>query len=618
MLIFVSLLRVWPILNWRERVVSSDAVARKMYLQFILGVLATGLVWSGYVITSFDQMSRLEVISCLVVVAAMSSGAVTVLAPSRKLTFIYMSLLILPIAFFTLLNEDHDLNTLGILALIYWVLMISISQRSHEFVKAAIKLRLENNELLSQSETERKRTEDLNSELVTANKKLDYQKTHLEDLVKLRTEEIVNLSNKVQLTALLNRNGLQAVLTDELQFAQQHQQKVAVLFIDLDGFKQVNDRLGHAIGDGVLVAVAKRITAAMQGALICRWGGDEFIVVITHATEEAAERQAGNIIQRISEAISIADNTVNLGATIGIAMFPDHATDRAELIRRADIAMYLQKRLGRQGVLVFEDNMYKALAKEQTLIEAMHLDIGSEHFKLVYQPIISATNGDLWAVEALLRYEFGTQQVSPMVFIPLAEKTGLILPLGAWVLKKACVDAQNNLPASVKVSINVSVLQLMDDGFLAELDTALYESTIAPSRVHLEITESLFADDKDRIQFVLDELAKRGVAISIDDFGTGYSSLSQLNAIAFNHIKIDKAFVQDLANGNEAIIKAIIMMAKEFGAKTIAEGVETEHELSLLKQLGVNYLQGYYFNKPMPIADLTRQYHVELSELHTT
>jgi EAL domain-containing protein (putative c-di-GMP-specific phosphodiesterase class I) len=281
-------------------------------------------------------------------------------------------------------------------------------------------------------------------------------------------------------------------------------------------------------------------------------------------------------------------------------MSPQHSTTATELIQLADLAMCEQKRIDPRKARLFSAELQQKVVESQAILDGLQHSILRRQLFLCYQPIQSAKDNTSWAFEALLRWDFNGQLIGPDVFIPLAEKSGLIKEIGAWVLNRACMDAsQWQHSQNTAVSVNVSVIQLMDNGFIRTLDNALRSSGLAPNRLHLEITESIFVDNQSKIRQQLAAIQQRKVHLSMDDFGTGYSSLSQLQTLSVNYVKIDKSFVDNIEHNGEAIIRATLFIARELNCQTIAEGVESKEQMIALTSMGVDFLQGYYLAKPM-------------------
>ena len=329
---------------------------------------------------------------------------------------------------------------------------------------------------------------------------------------------------------------------------------------------------------------------------LARWGGDEFVAVTPYATVHTAVAVAHAMRSGVTEPIIALENQITLDATIGIAMFPEHGNDTMTLIQQADLTMYDQKRKQRGTIGVFSEDLHEKIKSEQRLCEQLRHAIEKNAFSVHYQPIICADTQKLTSVEALLRWNCDGKVISPARFIPLAERTGLMPEIGSWVLNRACIDATEwPFKDNIALSVNVSISQLLDETFINTLDKVLASTSITPARLYLEITESVFANNIDAVANQIHNVKARGVKISIDDFGTGYSSLSRLQSMPCDFIKIDRSFVQNTSEGSDTIMRATMLIAQEFGCKTIAEGIETNTQMLHIKSLGVNYFQGFYY-----------------------
>ncbi|QJR82891.1 EAL domain-containing protein [Alteromonas pelagimontana] len=608
-MMIVLVIRLIDAAIWYIRSQKTDYDPQTYLIRFSTGVVVTALVWSSYSIVLYSTMATLELASTMIILSAMAGGAATILAPSRTLVWLYCSILLIPMSVLAIFDQREEFLILGSLGLMFWVAMLITSLRSNRFFSDAIELKARNVELMKQMAAEKGVIQRINDELHRTNEKLDATNATLEEEVIKRTEELHRLSSRDPLTSLMNRSGFLRHLDRLLETAKKTNSRLAVLFIDLDGFKQVNDSLGHRVGDEVLVEVAQRLTRFCEADCLARWGGDEFIMILPYANRDTAIAVAQAARSGVTLPFNVAENQITLDATIGISLFPEHGELAPILIQDADLTMYQQKRTSRGSVGVFNAAIYESLKEEQALHEGLRQAIAKREFTLVYQPLVTSEDEKLWAVEALLRWQFGGRAIGPDVFIPLAEKCGLIHEIGIWVLHRACIDAaQWQFDEPVAVSVNVSVIQLMADGFIKILDRALASSGLNPERLHLEITESVFAKNKEKVIREVNAIKARKVQISIDDFGTGFSSLSQLQSLNFDHIKIDRTFVQNLEEGSDTIIRATVLIAREFGCKTIAEGIETPEHAAHLKAMGVDYLQGYYYAKPLSLTDLLHWY----------
>lgn len=416
------------------------------------------------------------------------------------------------------------------------------------------------------------------------------------------------------LTGLGNRN----LFSDSLKQAVEntHSSKVpfALLFIDLDRFKQVNDTLGHDIGDLLLQHVTERLREyTREQDIICRLGGDEFTIILEgNSIKQAAERIAEKLIRALSQPFSIHTHEVYIGASIGIVLYPESASDTNELIKNADISMYQAKRLGRNRYQFFcpslKEEVNTALELELNLRQALT----NKEFIIYYQPKYSSDGSSMIGVEALIRWvDENNQIISPADFIPVAEESGLIRLIGEWVLEQSCRDMVHweetyNLPEGFTVSVNVSIKQLEDNEILDTLRRIMAFTKVDPARLELEITESLLMENAETMLSLLNEMHDLGIMIALDDFGTGYSSMSYLTELPLHVLKIDRKFVDGIfqSEKHRSIVNTIISLANGLGLKVVAEGVETREQLEYLSEKECDYLQGYYFSKPVAKEDI--------------
>jgi diguanylate cyclase (GGDEF)-like protein len=380
----------------------------------------------------------------------------------------------------------------------------------------------------------------------------------------------------------------------------------AVLFLDLDGFKDVNDTLGHDTGDALLKAVADRLRAATKAQdLVCRLGGDEFSVLADGMNEQQALDLGRHLLAQICSAYLIKDREIIIATSIGIALMDDGSTPDA-LLKNADLALYEAKGSGRGRVCVFRPEMHDRLEQKRAFEEDLRKALVNGEMEVHYQPQASAATRAIEGYEALLRWTHPVRgSVPPGEFIPVAEEIGMINLLGEWVLKTACIEAAG-WPSHLKVAVNLSPLQFRKKSLLQTIVGALAYSGLEPKRLELEITESVLLDANERTGDTLDGLRQLGITVAMDDFGTGYSSLGNLRRFAFNKIKIDRSFVQDITTQPDAmsIINLVIGVAKGLGMAITAEGIETEDQFDCLKRLGCEQIQGYLIGRPMPASQI--------------
>jgi diguanylate cyclase (GGDEF)-like protein/PAS domain S-box-containing protein len=423
-------------------------------------------------------------------------------------------------------------------------------------------------------------------------------------------QRIAELATFDALTGLVNRRIIHQALADSLQAGGE----VALLFVDLDRFKAVNDSLGHATGDRLLKEVALRLHDAVQDAsgqhaLIGRLGGDEFAVVLRDTGLDEAMRVGEQLITRLSAPYVLGDKRALIGASVGLAVGPHDGDTVEALMRAADLALYDVKGKGRGRVRHYDRPMHQQVEDRRELEFDLKSALDLNQLRLVFQPVVDALDERVVAFEALLRWRHPLRgEIPPSVFIPIAEESGLIGLIGDWVLHEACRVAAG-WPPHVKIAVNLSPLQFDDPKLVDTVGRALVRWKIAPERLELELTESLFLDERPQTARMLADLQAMGVSFALDDFGTGYSSLGYLQKISFGRIKIDRSFVQaSAADGGEstAIIQAIVALAERLGMETTAEGTETRAEFEAMRRLGCGQMQGWYFGKPMDPEDVRR------------
>ncbi|TVZ66573.1 PAS domain S-box-containing protein/diguanylate cyclase (GGDEF)-like protein [Rhizobium mongolense USDA 1844] len=380
---------------------------------------------------------------------------------------------------------------------------------------------------------------------------------------------------------------------------------IALLYLDVDHFKHINDSKGHAAGDTLLCQVAKRLSVlAQEGDLVARLGGDEFALVLKLAEISRAERFANQLLALLSAPFELDGVNEHVSCSIGIALAPEHTEDADVLMRHADLALYAAKASGRSTYRFYEPEMRLEAERWHQLSAELRDALAKNQFELHYQPIVRLEDDGLAGFEALIRWHHPLRGlVAPTEFIPIAEETGLIVPIGEWVLREACRTAAS-WPGHLKIAVNLSVSQFRHTSLLSTVVAALDGSGLRPERLEIEITESVFLADVELSLPLLRALKELGIRIAIDDFGTGYSSFSYLRAFAFDKIKLDRSFVAGIESdaGSLAIIRAVVGIGSGFNATTLAEGVETKEQLKRLKQEGFGEVQGYLLGKPMPRA----------------
>jgi len=433
-------------------------------------------------------------------------------------------------------------------------------------------------------------------------------------LRKQAQEQVLYQAQYDSLTDLPNRSLMLDRLQQSILIARREKWLMALLFLDLDNFKSVNDTLGHKAGDALLKMVAKRLQESVRAMdVVARLGGDEFVVLLQdmHDAENAAVI-AEKIIHSLAEPFKIKTREVYIGCSIGISLFPEDGLNADQMLQYADMAMYRAKEAGRNNFQFFTTTMQEKVNRDMELEYDLRMALESDQLQLYYQPIMNASGDEMSSAEVLVRWQHPKYGLMlPDEFIPLAEECGLITPLGVWVLERACqqLGAWKRAGKVITVlSVNVSSRQNPETVSAKVIQALLLKNGVAAENLVLEITESLFLSDSDAVIEWLTEIKALGVRLSIDDFGTGYSSLSYLKRFPLDILKVDRAFIKNLPDDldDQHLVKAILAMAKSLGLRVVAEGVETLEQQSFLQQLNCECLQGHLFSKPLPVDEFER------------
>jgi diguanylate cyclase (GGDEF)-like protein/PAS domain S-box-containing protein len=426
--------------------------------------------------------------------------------------------------------------------------------------------------------------------------------------------EMSHMAQHDILTNLPNRTLLQDRLSQAIATANRNDSRIAILFLDLDGFKHINDSLSHAVGDRLLQLVAKRLLAAVRTSdTVCRLGGDEFVILLSEVAHAGdAGVKAGKILSALSAPFEMEQITLRVTASVGVTTYPEDGRSAELLIRNADLAMYQAKEKGRNNYQFFEKGMNVRAVERQSIEGDLRCALERNEFVMHYQPKIDLKSGEITGVEALLRWQHPVRGlVGPMQFISVAEDCGLMLPIGKWVLRESCRQAKawqdSGLPL-IEMAVNVSSVEFRNDQFLGSISAILKETGLDPGYLELELTESVLMQHAEFSVPVLQKLKAMGVRLAIDDFGTGYSSLSYLRQFPIDTLKVDQSFIHEINEDTDeaTIISAVINMGCRLKHRVIAEGVETAEQLAFLRAHGCDEGQGYYFARPMPAQETAK------------
>jgi diguanylate cyclase (GGDEF)-like protein len=428
---------------------------------------------------------------------------------------------------------------------------------------------------------------------------------------KAAAAQIERMAHSDNLTGLPNRFRFSQVLRKVCAEAEGGEKTFALLYIDLDNFKIINDSLGHECGDQLLVEVAARLqTIVSHGELVARFGGDEFLLLSCPRDPEGAAATGRSVLEAMAPPFELAGRTLHVTTSVGVALIPEHGTDPSDVLRAADMALYAAKAAGRNTVVMFEPSIAENLSTRRELEHDLREACRTGKLFLHYQPIVNLRSRKVVSYEALMRWEHPTRGfVPPSDFIPIAEETGLIVEMGEWAIRRACTDALH-WPSDVSVAVNVSAFQFKNTaGLISAVKDALLLSRLPPNRLELEVTESLLIEDQDASLEAIQALHRIGVRFSLDDFGIGYSSLAYLARYPFSKVKIDRTFAQHVTTEgpSRSIIEVVCQLADRLGMRVVVEGIETEHQRREVEFLGAEQAQGWLFGKPQPVTQINQR-----------
>lgn len=607
----VCVVRLWGgYLFHRARAVvdeMKDEEFRRWRLCYRMSAISNALMWSVIALLEIPTENNETQFLTMIVLAGMAGGATGILAPGFLVGRVYLVCLILPPAIILAVMAEPNLILSG-LALVFLMVMLVTHRNNHAVLFRSFVLKHQNQALVEDLTQKNRITENWNATLETR--------------VAQRTEELRNLVEHDALTGILNRDGIVAWFEEKKRL--DATLEYAVLFIDLDRFKQINDGLSHAIGDEVLRVVSTRLGSfADDRHALGRWGGDEFLMVLAAPHEELHDLVEITITQAqkaVSAPINIVGHTLHVGFSTGVAFASGHNPGISELIHWADLAAAEVKRSGRGSVHNYDRMLLLEQERRLSVTQALRRALDADEFHIEYQPVIDAQTGRIIVYEALLRWQSALLgSVPPDEFIPIAEESALIVEIGEWCMGTACKAIQEcgEVSDDTKIAINVSIRQIVMPNFAEMVARVLADTGLAADRLVLEVTESIFEKRQmNQIAKVLGKLHGMGVEIYIDDFGTGYSSLSRLHEIRMDAVKIDKSFILAMDDNARVVIEAAIQIAHRFGLRVIAEGIETKDHRCELEAMGVDAYQGYFFARPgaLPCEDQ----HWQISEVSNT
>lgn len=568
---------------------SEQVNVRVWVLLYTLGLHAAALIWVALVFVTFQLATSEAKFTIIVIISALAGGATGITAPLKYAGRIYITILLLftSVIIYWVASEHWVFSLLG---LVFWVAMMISHRNNHRVLLKSLTLQMENKQLIDN-------LQNLNAEL--------------EQRVHQRTEALKRIAHHDALTGLPNRLGLIDWMEKTLRA--DNPQEAAVLFLDLDRFKQINDALGHEVGDQVLRMIAFRFSEVCpQDAILARWGGDEFLLITTQSdnSRTRAESLARQLIVTATAPLNIRDESLGVGLSVGMAYFPTDAVHFQDVIHAADLTVAEVKRSGRGHSLIYNDIYAETQKRRFDLGRALSEAIKQNELTLAYQPIVNVLTGEVETLEVLSRWHHATLGViNPCEFIYLAEETDRIIALGDWVLYQSCSRAREWRPENslIKLAINVSIKQLLAQHFSARVNAILHGTGFPAGALILEVTESLFGEEHlDVTLRAVKDLRALGVEVYIDDFGTGYSSLSRLHEFPVTGIKIDRSFTAQVDNQGLVIIESAMLIAQRMNLKVIVEGVESEEQLIKLFRLGITSMQGYYLGRPSPLPAIQR------------
>ncbi len=592
-ILFLTFMRAFHLYIIKKRPKSHLGEEKKI----LLGIFLSGLFFSSSVLVIFPYNDFSTQILIFFIFSSLIAGSISLYSSHFFAFFIYSTPLLL--AFLYRASTLHEMHIIiFFIGIFYYAVMITTMLRINRSIIEALKTQYLNQDLAQNLSNAKEELENSNQEL------------QIENLSREETEKrLYRLANYDPLTGLPNRRMFKEALNLSIKNAKQKQSRLALLFLDLDNFKIINDTLGHIMGDKILIAASSRLKSLLDDkSHIARLGGDEFVIIINELDDvQEVSRLADKIISLIEKPFSFNEQEMFIGTSIGISLYPDDTQETQILLSYADTAMYSAKEKGKNNYQFFTSQMHDKIQYRHDIETKLHHAIENSEFHIVYQPKVDLNTQETVGAEALLRWnqkELG--DISPSVFIPIAEESNLINQIGEWVISQVFEEIsymKKSFNNDLCISINVSSSQILHQNLVQIIQDNLDKYEIKAQCIELEFTENMLIKQGRKSLEVLQTLDKMGINLSIDDFGTGYSSLSYLKSLPIHTLKIDKSFITDTPHCDEdcAIAKSIISLADNLNLEVIAEGVENSEQIDFLKENGCSIIQGFYFSRPLDI-----------------
>ncbi|WP_158525416.1 bifunctional diguanylate cyclase/phosphodiesterase [Glaciecola sp. KUL10] len=585
---------------WRNAHTKDSFSIVQALTRFRVGAWTMATAYATYSVIIFNSMPLIEFATLVIIFASLSSGTTAMFASDKILSSSYCVILLLPISTMGAFSEQTSHNILSILGFVFAFVMCTMGIRTSNFTKNAIATKFQNIDLLEDKDRMLGMMKNQSKQIIKANQEL-------ESKVEERSREIYKMANIDPLTGLLNRSAFLKLLNDKIEQASVAKEGFAILFIDLDGFKAINDINGHRVGDEVLSLTSKRMQSVIEiEHKICRWGGDEFVVLIDDIDQTLAVSLGNDLIFTISTPIQIGLNILGIGATVGISMYPRHAHSADELIELADDAMYRQKQTEKSKVLAYSEALRIERAHAQNLQAGLATALQKQQLTLAFQPVVDKVNKDIQYLEALMRWRFDGTAIETAQFIKVAENFGHIHAIGKWAIHESIEHALKWQEVNdIKLALNISSVQFLQSNFTAIIKHALETTGLSPNCICLEIQEDVLRADTKKIKATISDLKHLGVELCIDNFGMSDVGISKLYMLNFDHIKINTRHTKDNAEFINSLIKTTIFIAKKANKKVTLKNIETLEQAEYYEKLNCDYLQGHYYASPEPSSEET-------------